>query len=373
MGDSTNPPLPLEMAAGFAINAAHAMSEQTGGNYGGRAKDELERDPEFDPAGELHPARFTHEVIDGYLLAAGDYVHGTGLTTDPAHDLGFSSASLARSACEYADRCWWLADPAIDVRERIARVLAVWRNTLAEERRALPPESMNELEAVSRPLMEWARAIDPPLPKRKVPSPSDLFKKMYGDRGFVTTRCSAMRPTAAISPSYFAIGRSPTSPKPTTSSHGDAYWCRSATDLMLLAGSASCGHGRIRMHCGPPWKGRTSSLLYSMIGSCSLRKASRPTGESQFRLLPEVRSGGSQCGSGRGARVFPSAVSDSPATLLLWCHVAADVLNCPVWAEHESLDVQDASIGETDRVACDGMRLVVVGCSPPGASEDAAV
>lgn len=57
----------------------------------------------------------------------------------------------------------------------------------------------------------------------------------------------------------------------------------------------------------------------------------------------------------------------------LWCHVTADVLHCPVWAEDESLDVQDASIGEPNRVACDSMSLAVVACPPPGSSDDAAL
>lgn len=98
--------------------------------YEGQAGREIaELDPKLSTTDVEDPAKFSHEVCVCYLRAAGDFIYGTGLVAD-RDDLLFSSASLARSACEYAALTWHLSDPDIAGTQRIALAMAAVRGDL---------------------------------------------------------------------------------------------------------------------------------------------------------------------------------------------------------------------------------------------------
>lgn len=148
----------------------------------GRAQLEIAADRRLGTQDWPDPAFFSYNVIEVYLRAAGDFVHGLHLVSDPQWDLGFSSGTLARSACEYANRCWWLADPEIAVEKRVARALAVWQNTVSEERQLMDGGNLGVISDLGERINEWKRGhafgiIDP------LPGPTRLFELMYGQEG----------------------------------------------------------------------------------------------------------------------------------------------------------------------------------------------
>jgi hypothetical protein len=65
----------------------------------------------------------------------------------------FGITTLARGVVEAACRAWWLLDPSINVRTRIARSMTLrletlWRNTAIEERLDLPRSSASRTDEI---------------------------------------------------------------------------------------------------------------------------------------------------------------------------------------------------------------------------------
>ena len=100
-------------------------------------------------------ATFSQKLASRYLMSAGDFVCGLQYVIDPKTNLYFSSASLARSACEFANRGSWMAQPDISDEQRIARAIAIWQNTLQEERGVLEPEALTALQRVNSDIDRW--------------------------------------------------------------------------------------------------------------------------------------------------------------------------------------------------------------------------
>lgn len=55
------------------------------------------------------PGHLVRDMVEAYLISAGDFVCGLQYVIAPDHGLTFSSASLARSAWELANKASWVA------------------------------------------------------------------------------------------------------------------------------------------------------------------------------------------------------------------------------------------------------------------------
>jgi hypothetical protein len=95
--------------------------------------------------------------------------------TRPSANLMFSAASLARSACEFANRAWWLGDPDITVEQRIARGIAVVENAVKEEAALLEPTTLANLQDLKQKLDDW-RQVRGFQETARLPTPTALFK-----------------------------------------------------------------------------------------------------------------------------------------------------------------------------------------------------
>jgi len=111
----------LDDAAGLAQGIARGMDELCEDPYGEPAATELERGQELYEQGFGNPVAFAYKSMESYARVAGDLLYGTGEVSRDRYGLGFSSAAVARSACEYAGIGWWLAEPRISVERRIGR------------------------------------------------------------------------------------------------------------------------------------------------------------------------------------------------------------------------------------------------------------
>src|SRR5689334_10076478 len=109
---------PVDDAQAVAAATAAAMSEVARTGCSASALAEVRTVDRRFSAGEMtKPATFVHEVAGTYLLTAGDFLCGMQYVTAPAANLRFSSASLARSACELANRTWWVASTGLTYEE----------------------------------------------------------------------------------------------------------------------------------------------------------------------------------------------------------------------------------------------------------------
>jgi hypothetical protein len=91
------------------------------------------------------------------VQATGDFLHGTAEVARNEHNLAFSSAAVARSACEYASIGWWLADPGISVDDRIARTARVAYDSIQAGKSLRNREERREYEAQNAPILDWAQ------------------------------------------------------------------------------------------------------------------------------------------------------------------------------------------------------------------------
>jgi hypothetical protein len=174
---------PLDHTVRLAANAAVAMSEVARAEYSDAVLAEVQETDRRLGAGVFSdPARFAHQVANAYLLCAGDFVCGMQYVTTPRANLVFSSAALARSACEFANRAWWLADPDISVEQRIARGIAVMKNTVDEEAAVLEPTTLADLQDLVRRLDEWRQLLSFTETAR-LPRPTALFSLASPDSG----------------------------------------------------------------------------------------------------------------------------------------------------------------------------------------------
>jgi hypothetical protein len=176
MSDTTALP-PLEDAASLAGGgAAVAMSEVARARYSDAAMADLqETDRRLGTDDFSDPAMFAQTAACTYLIGAGDFVKGMQYVTDPSTNLIFSSSSLARSACEFANRASWLADPDITDEQRIARGIAVLRKAINEESPLLEPDTLAAFRDIERGIDRWRQASGF-TEKAAVPNATQLFK-----------------------------------------------------------------------------------------------------------------------------------------------------------------------------------------------------
>lgn len=124
---------------------------------------------------------FAHTVIDWYVQATGDFLYGTGEVSRESYNLAFSSAAVARSACEYAGIAWWLAEPGISIDSRIARTARLVVTTHNEGKSLLDSSEIAQYEADSAVLVNWAqRNLSA---KERLPGPTERFKMMHPAHG----------------------------------------------------------------------------------------------------------------------------------------------------------------------------------------------
>lgn len=160
------------MAAATAV----AMSEVARTGCSDAAMVEVRAVDERFSAGEMtKPATFVHEVAGTYLLTAGDFVCGMQYVTAPAANLRFSSASLARSASELANRAWWVASTGLTYEQRIARAIGVLENTIDEEAALFEGESLSGLRGLKTKLDQWRSDVGLS-DVASLPRPTKLFK-----------------------------------------------------------------------------------------------------------------------------------------------------------------------------------------------------
>jgi hypothetical protein len=154
-------PPKLSDLVGLAKGIAAVLGQElTGGDYGEPALSELRagEDMPLIKFSKSNPAVFAHTVIDWYVLATGDFLHGTAEVARERHNLTFSSAAVARSACEYASVGWWLADRSITVRDRIARTASVVYESIQEGKKLRSSEQLGQYQTETQPLLDWALA-----------------------------------------------------------------------------------------------------------------------------------------------------------------------------------------------------------------------
>lgn len=149
----------------------------TGDPYGEPALSELRAGQEKSEEGRGNPVAFAHTVIDWYVQATGDFLYGTGEVSRESYNLAFSSAAVARSACEYAGIAWWLAEPGIPVDTRIARTARLVVTPHNEGKSLLDSSEIVPYEADSAALVNWAqRNLST---KERLPRPTERFKMMH--------------------------------------------------------------------------------------------------------------------------------------------------------------------------------------------------
>jgi hypothetical protein len=167
---------PLEDAPVLAAATAAAMSEVARTGCTDAAMAEVRAVDERFSAGDMtRPATFVHEVAGAYLLTAGDFICGMQYVTAPSTNLRFSSASLARSACELANRTWWVASADLTYEQRIARAVGVLENTIDEEAALFEGQSLSGLREMKSRLDQWREAVGLP-DVAPLPRPTKLFK-----------------------------------------------------------------------------------------------------------------------------------------------------------------------------------------------------
>jgi hypothetical protein len=146
------------------------------------------------------PATFVVEIAGRYLQAAGDFVCGMQYVTSRNANLTFSSASLARSACEFANRASWLADSNASDEQRIARAIGVMDNTLKEEKALLLPDVLADLEQMARDVQTWRTTVGFAA-KASLPTATALYEHVDPQNG----RATYKRLSNAAHGSFFTL------------------------------------------------------------------------------------------------------------------------------------------------------------------------
>jgi len=167
---------PLDEAVELAQGVAGVFSHLTGGTYGEPARSECEAGETLVAEGLGNPVAFAHVVIDWYAGATGDLLHGAGEMSHDHYNLVFSSAALARSACEYAGIGWWLAEPGVPVQIRVARTAWLVDKSFREAKALPVPDEFQDFEARNTILLTWARKNTSA--KEKLPGPTARFEAM---------------------------------------------------------------------------------------------------------------------------------------------------------------------------------------------------
>jgi hypothetical protein len=128
------------------------MSEVSRGEHSASARAHLrELDRELGDVGAFSdPATFAHDIARTYLMCAGDFLSGMQYVIAPETNLHFSSSSLARATCEYANRASWMAEPGITDRQRTARGIAIFQDTVREEGPSLEPTMRSSSSAIQK-------------------------------------------------------------------------------------------------------------------------------------------------------------------------------------------------------------------------------
>ena len=132
-----------------------------------------------------NPSAFAHTVIDWFVLATGDFLHGAAEVTRDEHNLAFSSAAVARSAGEYASIGWWLADPSLSANDRIARSARVAFESIQKGKKLRSREDRQQYELDTKKLFRWAERNQSG--KQRLPDAAHRFEKMnakYGKRDY---------------------------------------------------------------------------------------------------------------------------------------------------------------------------------------------
>jgi hypothetical protein len=178
------PRLPsLKRAVSLAARAAAAMSEVARAKYSDAAMaDVQETDRRLGTDDFPDPANFAHTAACDYLIGAGDFVHGMQYVVSPRANLIFSPSSLARSACEFANRASWLADPAITEEQRIARSIAMLRKAVNAERSLLEPAALAAFKVIESDIDRWRQARGF-TEKASPPRATQLFQLINPDVG----------------------------------------------------------------------------------------------------------------------------------------------------------------------------------------------
>jgi hypothetical protein len=172
---------PLDEAIAFAKGVAAVLSQMTGDPYGEPALSELRAGEEMIEEGLGNPIAFAHTVIDWYVNATGDLLHGTGEVSRESYNLALSSAAVARSACEFAGIGWWLAEPGIPIDSRRARTARLVITNYNEGKSLLDSSDLAQYEADSSRLVSWAqRNLSA---KEKLPRPIERFRMMSPAHG----------------------------------------------------------------------------------------------------------------------------------------------------------------------------------------------
>jgi hypothetical protein len=113
-------------------------------------------------------------------------VHGIQYVVSPRANLMFSPSALARSACEFANRASWLADPDITEERRIARGITVLKTAVNEERSLLEPAALAAFRDLERGIDRWRQASSF-AEKARLPDVTRLFELVnpeVGDEDF---------------------------------------------------------------------------------------------------------------------------------------------------------------------------------------------
>jgi hypothetical protein len=171
----------LDDAVAFAKGVAAVLSQMTGDPYGEPSLGELRAGEEKSEEGLGNPIAFAHTVIDWYVQATGDFLYGTGEVSRGSYNLALSSAAVARSACEYAGKAWWLAEPGIPIDSRIARTARLVITTYNEGKSLLDSSELAQYEADSRVLVNWAQTKL--AAKERLPGPTERFRMMNPAHG----------------------------------------------------------------------------------------------------------------------------------------------------------------------------------------------
>ncbi|MDQ3887253.1 MAG: hypothetical protein M3308_09690 [Actinomycetota bacterium] len=172
---------PLNEAVDLAQGVAGVFWQLTGDPYGEPARSECEVGQALTEEGLGNPAAFAHMIIDWYAGATGDLLHGAGEMTREQYNLIFSSAALARSACEYAGIGCWLAEPTVSLRIRIARTAWLIDKSFRDAKVLLPPQGLRGFMEDNAPLLAWAQKN---ISKReKLPTSTARFQEMNPEHG----------------------------------------------------------------------------------------------------------------------------------------------------------------------------------------------
>jgi hypothetical protein len=129
-----------------------------------------------------NPVALAYKVIESLAMGAGDLLYGASLVSMRKYNLAISSATVARSACEYASTAWFLAEPGISAQRRVTRTAYVVTESLLRARVFLGREEQDQYEADNAQLLDWA-SRHRPATRDKLPNEVDRFKAMNPEHG----------------------------------------------------------------------------------------------------------------------------------------------------------------------------------------------